>query len=394
MKTKSFVQYINLLAILLAVLTIAAIKLSAADNQYLINLSSGTAYAATSGCVDPNTFELTELNQLNVGSIDVSDNPILRTFISIVNVLSIGVAIVASITVAIAGMQYMASRGDPNATVAAVNKLTQVGMAIVIFIFGWTLLNWLIPGGVINNSTSTTTTENSPVDPEAIQFCAPPPKSQEPIFANEVSPSLAEIIATDAGDLLADFEQKIIYDNTTSEQARQYAELKNDYKDGIDDNIDWDGNYAGGTVFLKYTARNKPTNEPIKIQLCAWRADEAGKNFAYETCSSQEALTFTEDGTYYVNLGQPYKWWTINQAGFNWDTEPDVMRFMHKFSDNKIVQKTACGAACSAESIVDRNTPWDIEATIIVVPPDSVMQVPDDWECPVNVCGATTAGIN
>lgn len=78
------------------------------------------------------------------------DNSIMCTFIRVVNVLSIGVAIVASITVAVTGYQYSASRGSPEATSRAVARLAQVGLAIVVYIFGWTMLNWLVPGGVLN----------------------------------------------------------------------------------------------------------------------------------------------------------------------------------------------------------------------------------------------------
>lgn len=75
-----------------------------------------------------------------------SDN-ILCRLIQFVNFLSIGVTVVAGITIAVAGFQYIASRGDPNKTAQAINRLIQVGTAILLYVFGWALLNWLIPGG-------------------------------------------------------------------------------------------------------------------------------------------------------------------------------------------------------------------------------------------------------
>lgn len=78
-----------------------------------------------------------------------ADNTILCKFIQVINFLSVGVAVVSAITVAVVGMQYMSSRGDPSKTAQAIGRLMQVGFGIVFYVFGWALLNWLIPGGAI-----------------------------------------------------------------------------------------------------------------------------------------------------------------------------------------------------------------------------------------------------
>ena len=87
---------------------------------------------------------------LETGNLNIEDNPIYERLIEIVNFLSIGVTIVIAISVAIAGIQYMMSRGDPSATSAAIRRVVQAGTALLLYIFGWAILNWLIPGGVIN----------------------------------------------------------------------------------------------------------------------------------------------------------------------------------------------------------------------------------------------------
>ena len=74
-------------------------------------------------------------------------NSILCKFVDIITFLSIGVGIVATITVAVSGFQYMASRGDPNKTAQAVSRLVQVAIAIALYVFGWAIIDWLIPGG-------------------------------------------------------------------------------------------------------------------------------------------------------------------------------------------------------------------------------------------------------
>ncbi len=73
-------------------------------------------------------------------------------FINYVNIASIGVGVVSAIGVTIAGLQYATAQGEPGKTAAAVKRLTQVGTAIFLYIFGWVILNWLIPGGVLNDA--------------------------------------------------------------------------------------------------------------------------------------------------------------------------------------------------------------------------------------------------
>lgn len=93
--------------------------------------------------LDQGTGELSAVEQ------DIQDNPIYVRLIEIVNFLSVGVGIVSTISVAIAGIQYTTSRGEPAKTAAAVNRLIQVGVAVFLYVFGWTIINWIIPGGVL-----------------------------------------------------------------------------------------------------------------------------------------------------------------------------------------------------------------------------------------------------
>lgn len=84
------------------------------------------------------------------GNLNIEENPIYVRLVEIINFLSIGVGIVVAISVAVGGFQYMASRGDPGATSAAIKRLNQAATAIALYVFGWAILNWLIPGGILN----------------------------------------------------------------------------------------------------------------------------------------------------------------------------------------------------------------------------------------------------
>ena len=96
-------------------------------------------------CAPPPNIDVDECGD----ATNAESTNILCQLVRIVNFLSIGVAVVSAITVAVAGMQYTASRGDPGKTSAAINRLTQVGLAIVMYVFGLALLNWIIPGGAL-----------------------------------------------------------------------------------------------------------------------------------------------------------------------------------------------------------------------------------------------------
>ena len=87
---------------------------------------------------------------LNTGTLDIQENPIYTRLIQFINFLSFGVTIVIALSVIGSAIQYSASRGDPNQTAAAVKRMTQAGIAVFMYVFGWAILNWLIPGGVLN----------------------------------------------------------------------------------------------------------------------------------------------------------------------------------------------------------------------------------------------------
>jgi len=66
-----------------------------------------------------------------------------------INILSAiaGIAIIGSIM--IAGYQYMLAGGDPGKVQAARKRIVMAGIALLLFIFMYGLLNFLIPGGVL-----------------------------------------------------------------------------------------------------------------------------------------------------------------------------------------------------------------------------------------------------
>lgn len=81
---------------------------------------------------------------------DVRSCDIIYKYVNpLVNFLAalVGVAVVASII--IGGIQYSSSAGDPAKASAAKARIRNAIIALAAFMLLWTLLNFLIPGGVV-----------------------------------------------------------------------------------------------------------------------------------------------------------------------------------------------------------------------------------------------------
>lgn len=76
-------------------------------------------------------------------------NPIMDALFGIIRFLSIGVGLVVVGSIIMGGIQYTASRGDPQATAMAINRIRSSLFALVIYIFAYAILNYIIPGGVL-----------------------------------------------------------------------------------------------------------------------------------------------------------------------------------------------------------------------------------------------------
>lgn len=77
-------------------------------------------------------------------------SPITDIIYAIIRFLSIGVGIVVVASMVYAGMQYIGSRGEPQATEQAVNRIRSNIIAIIIYIFAYAILSFVIPPGFLN----------------------------------------------------------------------------------------------------------------------------------------------------------------------------------------------------------------------------------------------------
>lgn len=76
-------------------------------------------------------------------------NAIADMAFAVIRFLSAGVGLVIIGSIIIGGIQYSGSRGDPQATAMAVNRIRSAVFALFIFIFAFAILNYLIPAGFL-----------------------------------------------------------------------------------------------------------------------------------------------------------------------------------------------------------------------------------------------------
>lgn len=85
---------------------------------------------------------------INIGCKGVG-NPIMDALFAIIRFLSDGVGLVVIASIVWGGIQYSASRGNPQETAKAIERVRASLIALLIYIFGYAILNYIIPAGVL-----------------------------------------------------------------------------------------------------------------------------------------------------------------------------------------------------------------------------------------------------
>lgn len=78
------------------------------------------------------------------------NGPILDLLFSFIKFLSAGVGIIIVGSIILAGIQYSASEGKPDATQAAKNRIQNAFIGLIVYIFAFSLVQFLVPGGLFN----------------------------------------------------------------------------------------------------------------------------------------------------------------------------------------------------------------------------------------------------
>lgn len=76
------------------------------------------------------------------------DNPLVRWFQIAINVLGAGAAVVVVIMIIAGGIQYSTAGDNPQVIQAAKEKIANAIIALIAFIFLYSFMQWLVPGGI------------------------------------------------------------------------------------------------------------------------------------------------------------------------------------------------------------------------------------------------------
>ena len=103
---------------------------------------------------NPNTAEQENKNNFSGDCMDSSNLNegncgIISAILTLTNVLSAVAVIVITGMVVVGGVQYSASRDNPQAVQAAKSRITNAVIALVVYIFFYAFLQYIIPGGLL-----------------------------------------------------------------------------------------------------------------------------------------------------------------------------------------------------------------------------------------------------
>ncbi|HEX5395335.1 MAG TPA: hypothetical protein VFW52_03240 [Candidatus Saccharimonadales bacterium] len=81
-------------------------------------------------------------------SSNVSSNPIYKDLNMLINFVSAGVGILVVGTIILGGIQYTMAGDSPDAVSKAKQRITNGLIALAAFLFIYSFIQWLVPGGV------------------------------------------------------------------------------------------------------------------------------------------------------------------------------------------------------------------------------------------------------
>lgn len=85
---------------------------------------------------------------INIGCRN-QGNPIADALFAIIRILSQGVGLVVIASIIWGGITYASSQGDPQNTTKGLNRIKSSLAALLIYVFGYAILNYLIPAGFL-----------------------------------------------------------------------------------------------------------------------------------------------------------------------------------------------------------------------------------------------------
>ena len=88
------------------------------------------------------------------GCVDVEKDGgnIFKILNTILTVLTFGVGIAGTLGIVISGVQYLTAKDNEQQVVKAKSRLINIAIGLAAYAMMWALLQWLIPGGILNGT--------------------------------------------------------------------------------------------------------------------------------------------------------------------------------------------------------------------------------------------------
>jgi cytochrome bd-type quinol oxidase subunit 2 len=122
--------------------------LATAITSLMLIFMSGAVLAAPLGNGGGETTDCSTSNNPKVVQTCLKNNPFIKDINKIVQVLSAGVGLVVVAMVILGGIQYITAGDNATAIAAAKSRILNALIALVLFLFMASFLQWLIPGGI------------------------------------------------------------------------------------------------------------------------------------------------------------------------------------------------------------------------------------------------------
>lgn len=84
---------------------------------------------------------------------DASQNGVWEILQLVLNIMTAGVGVLATIGLVISGIQWMTARDNEAQIVKAKSRIFNIVIGIVVWALMWVVLSWLMPGGLGDNVT-------------------------------------------------------------------------------------------------------------------------------------------------------------------------------------------------------------------------------------------------
>ncbi len=105
----------------------------------------GTGPPSPQACSQPGASEPIDPSASGATSGSTTIDRLIQSAVDLMAAVT-GIVIVLSII--IGGIQYMTARDNSSQVAAAKNRILMSVLSLVLFIFAYTILQWLVPGGI------------------------------------------------------------------------------------------------------------------------------------------------------------------------------------------------------------------------------------------------------